>query len=97
LIEFNGLFYALLGAGTLRAQPYIQYGSDIIEYQTITTSFSLNTVNPVLVRNVTVENGASFTVTSTHTSSSPVCTHSEIVIRPETCFQQGSEVDIKAQ
>ena len=97
--QYHGLAlcFALLGAGTLRAQPYIQYGSEKYCGLYISTTMTINTANPVLLCNDTVTSTGVFNVTSTHTSSSPFGTHAEVVIRPETWFQQGSSVDIKAQ
>lgn len=89
--------YALLGAGTLRAQPYVQFGSASYCGMNISTHDTINTVNPVLLCNDTVTSTGDFQVTSTHSSSSPFGTHAEVVIQPETWFQTGSSVDIKAQ
>jgi hypothetical protein len=88
--------YALLGAGTLRAQPYVQYGSASYCGMNISTHDTINTINPILLCNDTVTSTGVFQVTSTHSSSSPFGTHAEIVIQPETWFQTGSSVDIKA-
>jgi hypothetical protein len=84
--SWNSPFYALLGAGNLRAQPYVQYGSDIEENETISWSQTLDLYSPVLVRNVTVNGDGNWEVWSTNNSSSPFGTHSEIVVRPETDF-----------
>jgi hypothetical protein len=79
--------YALLGAGTLRSQPYIQFGSDIIENEDITYMRLVSTNNPVLIRDVTVTGNGNLYVTSTYVDgASPFGTHGEIVIRPETVF-----------
>jgi hypothetical protein len=78
--------YALLGAGNLQAQPYVQYGSDIEQNMTISTPQSpLNLYQPVLVQNVTVSGSGNWSITSNN-SGMPPGTHSEIVIRPETDF-----------
>jgi hypothetical protein len=89
--------YCLLGAGTLRAQPYVQYGSDVEEYQTITTTQTLSKNSPILIDNISVNGSGNWTVTSTHNSSSPFGTYSEVVIRPECDFAPTGTrvVDIK--
>jgi hypothetical protein len=74
--------YALLGAGTLRAQPYAQFGSMVLEGFHVGNPRTDTTDKPMLIRNVTAS--SNWVVTSTHRSSSPFGTHSEIVIRPET-------------
>jgi hypothetical protein len=80
------MVYALLGAGSLRAQPYVQYGADIEQNMTITTPQNpLNLYQPVLVQNVTVSGSGNWSITSNN-SGMPPGTHSEIVIRPETDF-----------
>lgn len=73
-------------AGNLRAQPYVQYGSDIEENMTITWSQTLDFYTPIIIRNVTVESSGNWVVMSTYNTSSPFGTHSEIVVRPETHF-----------
>lgn len=85
---FNGEpAYSLLGAGTLRARPYVQFRSDVFARRVIGDAQEETTVNPVLIRDVTVNGSGSWTVTSTHnTSSSPFGTYSEIVVRSETIF-----------
>jgi hypothetical protein len=94
LAKINSTFYdrhTLLGAGTLRSQPYIQYGSTVLENIIVSGSRTDNSNNPVLIRNATV-NG-SWEVTSTHNGLSPVGSRSEIVIKPETSFSpSGSNV-----
>lgn len=76
--------FTLLGAGTLRAQPYIQYGSEVIRRRVISDTQSVSTNNPVLIGDVTVNGNGDWHVTTTHDGSSPFGTHPEIVIRPET-------------
>jgi hypothetical protein len=76
-------YYNLFGAGTLHAQPYIQYGSDVVADQVITYDQTLFSSNPVLIRNVSVTGNVSWDVSS---SNMPFGTHSEIVVRPETVF-----------
>ena len=79
-------FYILLGAGSLLAQPYIQFGSSIEEYKTITWCDTVDYNTPVFIDNVTVNGQGTYVITSWHHSSSPFGTHAEIVIRPETDF-----------
>jgi hypothetical protein len=89
--------YILLGAGTLRAKPYIQYGSEKEENKIISTTVTKNSTNPVLIRGVTVSSGGNYTVTSKVVTSPPQqCSNTAIVIRGETSFKNGSIVDIKA-
>jgi len=89
--------YALLGAGSIRAQPYVQYGSEKEENKTVSTTVTKNSTNPVLIRGVTVSSSGNYTVTSTVTTSPPAqCSHSEVVVRGETVFTQGCTSDIKA-
>jgi hypothetical protein len=78
--------YALLGAGTLCAQPYIQYGSDVIENEYITGIRLVWSRNPVFIRGVTVtgNDGNLYATSSYDAASSPFGTHGEIVIRAET-------------
>jgi hypothetical protein len=95
---YSGLIiYALLGAGNLHAQPYIQYGSDIEQNRTITTSETITLNQPVLIQNVTVYQSGDWIVTS-NSSGPPFYTHSEIVVRPETHFAPttGHEVHLLA-
>jgi hypothetical protein len=81
------LIEVLLGAGTLYAHPYVEFGSVIEESKTITTATTRTTNSPVLIRDVTVNGAGSWHVTSTYNAtSSPKCTHSEIVVRQETHF-----------
>jgi hypothetical protein len=89
--------FCLLGAGTLRAQPYVQYGTEKEENKTVSTTVTKSSTNPVLIRGVTVSSSGNYTVTSTVTTSPPQqCSHSEVVIRGETVFTQGCTADIKA-
>lgn len=83
-VDFYG--YALLGAGTLRAEPYVQFRSDIIQNEVINDIRSVSTNNPVLIRNVTVNGNGNLYVVSDSTTGSPFGIHSEIVVRPETVF-----------
>ena len=87
--------YNLLGAGTLRAQPYIQFGSDIIENEDITYIRLVSSNNPVLIREVTVSGNGNLYV---YSSNTPFGTHPEIVIRPQTVFSPtgANEVHIEA-
>jgi hypothetical protein len=84
--NFSGPFYSLLGAGNLHALPYIQFGSDLEQNESITTTISINKNQPILMQGVTVSGSGNLTVTSTNNSSSPPGTHSEIKVRPETDF-----------
>lgn len=80
-------FFSLLGAGSLRAHPYVQYGSDIEQDRTITTTENISLYQPILIKNVTVNGNGNWHVTSNYDFSySPPGTHSEIIIRPETHF-----------
>jgi hypothetical protein len=88
--------YALLGAGTLRAQPYIQFGSVLEQNKTVSTTVTNNSTSPVLIKGVTVTSAGIYTVSSTVTTTGQNCAHSDIEIRPETVFQAGSHVTIKA-
>jgi hypothetical protein len=88
-INSPGMFgyrYALLGAGTLRAQPYVQFRSDVIQDQVINDMRLVSTNNPVLIRNVTVNGNGNLNVVTDSTTGSPFGMHSEIVVRPETVF-----------
>jgi hypothetical protein len=76
----------LLGAGTLRAQPYIQFGSIIISNRVINSGLVQTENAPILIRNVTVNGNGSWDLTSYHNSGSPFGTHAEIIVRPETIF-----------
>jgi hypothetical protein len=90
--------FVLLGAGNLRSQPYVQFGADIEQNMTITTSQSpLNLTQPILIQNVTVNGAGNWDVTSNN-SATPPGTHSEIVVRPETDFAPtgSNEVHLKA-
>jgi asparagine N-glycosylation enzyme membrane subunit Stt3 len=90
--------YALLGAGTLRAKQYIEYGSEIEQNKTVSTAVTDNVTTPVKITGVTVTNTGTYTVTSTVTTSGGQnCSHSEVDIRPETVFQYGSKVTISAK
>jgi hypothetical protein len=93
--HWNYPFYTLLGAGNLRAQPYVQYGTYIEQPRTITGNESTSTYAPVLIQDVNVNWPGNWTVTSTHDASSPFGTHSEIVVRPETHFADSSEVHLR--
>jgi hypothetical protein len=90
--------YNLLGAGTLRAQPYIQYGSITISNRVINSGCTQTESNPILIRNVTVNGNGSWDLTSYHNSWSPFGTHAEIIVRPETVFSPTgtNEVHLKA-
>jgi hypothetical protein len=92
--EYHNTIYALLGAGTLRAQPYVQFGSIILEGFHVGNPRFDNTDQPVLIRNVTAS--SNWVVTSTHSSSSPVGTHGEIVVRPETVLSPTGEIRLSA-
>jgi hypothetical protein len=85
--------YALLGAGTLRAQPYVQFGSMVLEGFNVGNPRTDDTDQPVLIRNVTAS--ATWWVTSTHSSSSPFGTHGEIVVRPETSLSPTGSNEIR--
>jgi hypothetical protein len=85
-INSNSINHALLGAGSLQAQPYIQYGSYVEQPRTISGTEGTSTYAPVLIQNVTVTGTGSWTVTSNTGTSSPLCDHSEIVVRPESDF-----------
>jgi hypothetical protein len=64
--SWNSPFYSLLGAGNLRAQPYIQFGSDLEQNESITTTVSISKNQPVLMQGVTVNGSGNLTVTSTN-------------------------------
>jgi len=81
--SFDGM-YCLLGAGNLRAR-YIPYGTEIVQNQTISTAIQKTSANPLLLRGITVTSSGNYQVHSTGTNS-------EIIVRPETNFQLGSEV-----
>jgi hypothetical protein len=85
-LHFNFPQYALLGAGTLHAQPYIQYGSITISNRVINSGWTQFESNPILIRNVTVNGNGNWDLTSCHNSWSPFGTHAEIIVRPETVF-----------
>jgi hypothetical protein len=85
--------YALLGAGTLRAQPYVQFGSMVLEGFHVGNPRTDTTDKPVLIRNVTAS--SNWVVTSTHRSSSPFGTHGEIVVRPETSLSPTGSNEIR--
>jgi hypothetical protein len=91
-----GPFYSLLGAGSLRAQPYVQYNSAVEQNLTITTSQSPLTLSqPFFIQNVTVSGSGSWSLTSNNSAAPPgPGTKSEIVVLPE-CDLAG-EVDLKA-
>jgi hypothetical protein len=93
--------YSLLGAGSLRAQPYVQYGTYTEQPRTITDNEGTSTHAPVLVQNVNVDSTGNWTITSIndHDGSSPWGTHQEIVIRPECHFapKGTNEVHLWAQ
>lgn len=93
------LTFALLGAGSLQAQPYIQYGSYIEPPRTISDTESTPSSAPVLIQNVNVTGSGKWTVTSTIGSGSPVCARSEIVVRAECDFAPTGTnvVDLKSQ
>jgi hypothetical protein len=88
-------YYNLLGAGTLRSQPYIQYGSYVIADQIFNNGLNIFNMNAVLIRNVTVNGNGTLQVNA-HSSSFGI--HSEIVVRPETVFSPTgtNEVHLKA-
>jgi hypothetical protein len=80
------VWYSLLGAGSLRSKPYSQYGSIVYQGYTITSSWTVSSQNPVLISNTTVNGAGNWKVTSTHNTTSPWGTHSEIIVMPETDF-----------
>jgi hypothetical protein len=84
--------FTLLGSGTLRPQPYAQFGSIVLEGFHGGNPRNDSTDQPVLIRNVTAS--SNWVVTSTHVvSSSPAGTHGEIVMRQETSLSPtGSNV-----
>lgn len=86
-----GNVYALLGAGTLRAQPYIPYNTYGIENQNISTPKVSSYTRPCKISNVTITETGSFDLTSVSSSKTPA----QVVIRPETQFKRDSEVRIK--
>lgn len=90
-----GRRHVLLGAGTLRAQPYIQYGSDVHSRRVISDEQWISTVNPVIVSDVTVLGTGSWYIISTHTGASPFGTHSEIVVRAETVLSPEGENEVR--
>jgi hypothetical protein len=96
-INSPGMFgyrYALLGAGTLRAQPYAQFGSMVLEGFHVGNPRTDTTDKPVLIRNVTAS--ADWVVTSTYNSlTSPFGTHGEIVVRPETSLSPTGSNEIR--
>jgi hypothetical protein len=87
-------YYNLLGAGTLRAQPYIQYGSYVVADWVISEGWFTSAMNPILIRNVTVNGNGSWTVESYNT---PFGTHSEIVIRSETVFSPTGANEVRLE
>jgi hypothetical protein len=83
--NFNVVYYNLLGGGSLHAQPYIQYGTQVEQARTITGNESTSTHAPVSIAGISVTGAGNWEVTSNHdVTLSPFGTHSEIVIRPET-------------
>jgi hypothetical protein len=84
--NFTGPYYALLGAGSLHIQPYVQYGSYTEPPRTISDNESTSKDAPVLVQNVNVAGTGNWKVTSSHDGNSPFGTNSTIVIRPECDF-----------
>jgi hypothetical protein len=90
---FSEVLFVLLGAGTLRAQPYVQFGSMVLEGFHVGSPRTDTTDKPVLIRNVTAS--ANWVVTSTHSSSSPSGTHGEIVVRPETSLSPTGSNEIR--
>jgi hypothetical protein len=93
--EPRSRYYNLLGAGTLRSQPYIQNGSYIIADQTFNDGQYIFNYGTVLIRNVNVNGNGSLTVNAHNTTFGR---HSEIVVRPETVFSPTgtNEVHLKA-
>lgn len=89
LIDSYGIFstYTLMGAGNLSTKAYIPFGTTIFQNLVVTTTLSNSASAPVLVRNTTVEAGASYSTSSSGTDK-------QIIIRPETAFKQGSYVHL---
>lgn len=96
------LICTLLGAGSLRAQPYIQYGTTSFTGETFPGGTLITLYSPILLTNMTITayGGDVSVFSTTNPGFSPLCSHSEIVIRPETHIYPptaGNIVDIKAQ
>ena len=98
--EFNSIIYTLLGAGSLKAQPYVQFGTTGYYFQTFSAGTSITQNSPILLDSVTITaNGGNVSVLSTTTAGAPLGTHAEVVIQPETHIyppSAGNTVDIKA-
>jgi hypothetical protein len=90
--------YGLLGAGALRWKPYVQFNSLEIRDRTFnsgTNSFTPN--QPIYLYHVTVNGTAGLVATSTHNTSSPFGTYSEVKMRESTLSPTGSnEVRLNA-
>jgi hypothetical protein len=88
--------YNLLGTGTLRAQPYVQFGSIIISNRFINSGLIQAENAPIIIRNVTVNGNGSWDLTSFHDNGSPFGTHSEIIVR-RAAFMVGLNGQISCQ
>lgn len=75
--------FIILGAGTLKAQPYISYGSTVIRNATLANT-TYNYETPLHLVNVTAVAG----------NTSTIITNKEIRISPETKFNLGSTVNL---
>lgn len=91
IIDRYGALYNLLGAGSLQARSYIQYGTVITEDLDINSGYSTIAMMPILIRNVIVNDNGDWDVSC---SSALNCTHSEIVIRPETVLSPAGSNEV---
>ena len=83
--------YALLGAGSLRSQPYIQFGTQEIRWQTYNSAdIVISSDRPIFLKNVTVNGNGGLQVTSTHTANSPFGTYAEVKVRESTFSPTGT-------
>lgn len=84
--KYDPFFYSLLGAGSLRTIPYVQFGSWTETPRTISDNENTYSHAPVEIQSVNVTATGNWTVTSVHDGNSPFGTHSEIVVWPECDF-----------